>query len=84
MLDRVHDDAGFTSPSTSIMFKNKRQDAVAEQAWLDTLNVDFWGEHCPRLPGPCVTGRVPELARWVPKLTGRAMPRSAGADSFVP
>ena len=49
LFEREHDDASFTFLSTPIMFKNKRRDAVGEQAWLDTLNVDYWAEHCPQL-----------------------------------
>ena len=54
LFEREHDDASFTFLSTSIMFKNKRRDAVGEQAWLDTLNVDYWAERCPQLTGPGV------------------------------
>lgn len=54
VFEHEHDDASFTFRSTSIMFKNKRRDAVGEQAWLDTLNVDYWAERCPQLTGPGV------------------------------
>ena len=49
LFEREHDDASFTFLSTYIMFKKKRRDAVAEQAWLDTLNVEYWVERCPQL-----------------------------------
>ena len=54
VFEREQDDSSFALSSTSIMFKKKRRDPVAEQAWLGELNVDYWVKHCPQLTRPGV------------------------------